>query len=257
MKKQLIALLVLSLLVTACSNIMAAPTPTVTPEPPTSTPSPIPTATSTPEPTATPNLAATAAFKATQSAADVVVDMEDILGDTELAYETGRLLWQQRENLEIEMKGPDSRYLPFAEDMEGKNFILKSDVTWNATGIIICGVMFRSEPNFAEGDQYQFLFLRFSGAPAWAVEYHEFGYFSNSPTGVKYSSAVDLENGATNQFLLVANENEFTVFINGVRQGRYFDNSSQRMEGDFAFLALQDSGEGSCRYENTWIWELK
>jgi len=33
--------------------------------------------------------------------------------------------------------------LPFAAEIDdslvGKNFILKSDVTWDATGIIICG----------------------------------------------------------------------------------------------------------------------
>ena len=25
----------------------------------------------------------------------------------------------------------------------------------------------------------------------------------------------------------------------------------------FAFLGYQDSGEGSCKFENSWIWELK
>lgn len=257
MKRRLfIFCLALVLINAACSGAAAEPTPTQTPKPPTATPVP-PTETSTPVPTATQNLAATAAFKATQSALDVAVEIEDILGDTELAYETGGLLWQQKEDLEIRMKGPDSRYQPFAEDVTGKNFILKSDVTWNATGILVCGIIFRSEPNFEEGKQYNFLFLRFSGAPAWAIEFHEFGRFKNSPTRVQYSSAVDLSNGATNQVLLVVNEEQFNVYINSVHQGRYFDYSKQRTEGDFAFVGLQDSGEGSCKYENSWVWELK
>lgn len=253
----LIVSLLVAMISSSCQAFAPEPTPTITPEPPTATSTPLPTETATPIPTATPNLAATAAFKATQSAGDVAAEIKDLLGDMELDFETGSLLWQQKEPLGVQMSGPESRYQPFAEDVEGKNFIIKSDVTWKATGIIVCGIIFRSEPNLAEGDQYEFLFLRFSGSPAWAIEYHEFGYFSNSPTGVKYSGAVDLDNGATNQIMMVANDNEFTVFINGVRQGRYFDNSSQRMDGDFAVLGLQDSGEGSCEFTNTWVWELK
>lgn len=256
-RNTLIVFAILAILCAACNSPLAEPTPTATPIPPTSTPTPLPTETATPVPTATPNLAATAEFKATQSAGVVLTELEELLGDTEIDYQSGSLLWQQRENLEIQMRGPDARYVPFAEDVKGKDFILKSDVTWNATGILICGAIFRSEPNLELGKQYTFLFLRFSGAPAWAIEYYEFGYFKNSITGVKYSSAVDLKNGVTNQVLLVAKEGEFTVFINGVRQGRYFDNSKQREEGDFGFIASQDSGEGSCRYNNSWVWELK
>ncbi|KAA0252618.1 MAG: hypothetical protein DPW18_16090 [Chloroflexi bacterium] len=256
MKRSLFILcLVLMFINAACSSPAAEPTPTPTPAPPTSTP--IPSATSTPVPTATPNLAATAEFRATQSAGDVLLELEDILGESELPYKDGSLLWQQKERQDIQLRGPDSRYQPFAEDINGKNFILKSDVTWNATGILICGIIFRSEPNFEEGKQYNFLFLRFSGAPAWAIEFHEFGRFKNSPTRVQYSSAVDLSNGATNQVLLVVNEEQFNVYINGVHQGRYFDYSKQSTEGGFAFVGLQDSGEGSCKYENSWVWELK
>jgi len=193
----LFAFLVLLLVSVACAGSAPEPTPTVTPEPPTATL--LPTETPTPKPTATstPDRAATAAVEATQIAGDVQAELGELLGDSGIAYEEGKLLWQQTERLEVNLRGPDGRFLPFAEGVTGKNFILKSDVTWNATGILICGAIFRSEPNFRDGKQYNFLFLRFSGAPAWAVEYHEFGYFKNSPTGVKYSSAVDLTNGAT------------------------------------------------------------
>jgi hypothetical protein len=28
------------------------------------------------------------------------------------------------------------------------------------------------------------------------------------------------------------------------------------MDGAFAFLAVQESGTGSCEFENSWIWSL-
>jgi len=187
----------------------------------------------------------------------VLAELDNLLKDTEIPYRDGRLAWKQNDNEVIRMQGPDGIFSPFAEDFDGGNFILKSDVIWNATGIIICGIIFRSEADQRLGAQYQFLFLRFSGAPAWAIEYHKFGDFRNSLTGVKYSSAVDLKNNATNQVVIVAMNETFTVYINGVRQGKYFDNSKQREDGVLAFLGMQDSGDGSCTYENTTIWELK
>lgn len=253
----LFSVLVLVLVSVACAGSAPEPTPTVTSEPPTATLLPTETATPKPTATSTPDRAATAAVEATQIAGDVQAELGELLGDSGIAYEEGKLAWQQSERMEVNLRGPDGRFLPFAEGVKGKNFIVKSDVTWNATGILVCGVIFRSEPNFRDGDQYNFLFLRFSGAPAWAIEYHEFGYFKNSPTGTKYSSAVDLTNGATNKMLLVAQDGEFTVYINGVRQGRYYDNSLQRTDGAFAFVGYQDSGDGLCKFENTVVWEIE
>lgn len=254
-RKVLVAFLVLVLLTMACGTAAPEPTATSTPEPPTLTPTA--TATSTPVPTATPNKAATVAAKATQAADDVLAELDAILANEDVAYQEGSLLWKQEIPLVIDMTGPSGYFQTFAEGEIGKNFILKSDVTWEATGIIVCGISFRSEPDFIEGKQYKFLYLRFSGAPAWAIEFHEFGYFKNSPTKIQYSNAVDLANGATNQVLIVVRDDEFKVFINGTSQGRYFDYSKQQLEGGFAALASQDSGEGKCEYENTFIWALK
>ena len=255
-RKVLFAFLVLVLLTMACGGAAAPePTATSTPEPPTLTPTA--TATATVVPTATPDRAATIAAKVTQAADDVLAELDPLLANEDVSYKDGSLLWQQETPLFIEMTGPSSYFQPFAEGEIGKNFILKSDVTWEASGIIVCGVIFRSEPDFIEGKQYKFLYLRFSGAPAWAIEFHEFGYFKNSPTKIQYSNAVDLANGATNQLVIVARDDEFKVFINGTSQGRYFDYSKQQLQGSFAALASQDSGKGKCEYENTFVWALK
>ena len=52
-------------------------------------------------------------------------------------------------------------------------------------------------------------------------------------------------------------EGQFVIYVNDVRQGRYFDYSKQRTEGTFAFLGNQDSGEGTCNFENSWVWALE
>lgn len=256
MKRQwLFAVSVLIIVSLACASSGTVPEVTDTPNAPTETLSP--TSTATAVPTATPNLTATAIAKAEETEAKVLAELDAVLGDTEIPYKDGSLLWAQDEALEIRLLGPEGEYESFAEGVRGKNFILKSDVVWSSTGILICGVVFRSEANLESGKQYHFVFLRFSGAPAWAIEFFEFGQFQNTPTKTQYSSALNQDNNATNQFVLVAQEGEFNVYINGVRQGRYFDYSEQMKEGAFGILAAQDFGEGGCVYENTWIWELE
>jgi hypothetical protein len=251
------ALLTLILL-SACGRSPLA-SPTATPLPsntprPTASQTPLPTSTSTP--TATPDITATAAANSTLVADDVIGDLDKVLGDSEIPYQDGHLAWKQEEPLNIKMTGPDQGFLAIAEDLTAGDFILKSDVTWNATGLMVCGAIFRSEPDLDQGKQYQFMFLRFSGLPAWAIEVHEFGQFRNSPTKTKFSDALDLGNGATNEFILAVEDDHFTLYLNKARQGTYYDYSKQRAEGSFGFLGAQQSGDGNCKFENSWIWVL-
>lgn len=252
------ASIALAALLTACelpgmAAPTATPTPTHTPEP---TFTPLPTETPTLVPTSTPDTTATAVAMATETASAVLTELDKVLGDTDIAYKEGHLAWQQEKPMSVDLHGPSSGYMEVGQNLTAGDFILKTDVIWNATGLLICGVTFRSEPNLEVGRQYEFLFMRFSGLPAWAIEVHEFGYFKNSPTDVQYSAAVDQGNDATNQIILVARGEQFNLYINKVSQGRYFDYSKQRMDGAFAFLAAQDSGDGTCEFENSWVWSL-
>jgi len=254
-----IALFVLIFAMLACVVPGISPEATATPLPsdtPVPTDTAIPTDTATPLPTATLDIAATAAVQATQSAGEVLGELDNLLSDTNIPYKDGHLVWQNAKPLNIKLSGPAQQVMVIDRNLSAANFIFKSDVTWEASGIILCGAVFRSEPNLEEGKQYQFLYLRLSGLPAWAIEVHEFGHFKNSLTKSKYSNALDLSNGATNQFVIVAQDEQFTVYINNVRQGRYFDYSKQQIEGSFGFLGLQDSGKGNCEYKNSWIWSL-
>jgi hypothetical protein len=244
---------------TACSSPQptateeVAPLPTDTPKPPTATPVP-PTFT----PTATPDAGATAAAQSTQAAGSVFSELDALLADSEVPYKDGYLAWQQTEPIIIEMQGPssDDTALAIDETLTASNFIFKSDVTWEATGWMFCGAIFRSEPDINSGKQYQFYFLRFSGLPIWYIDVFENSNFISTISKEQTSSEIDMTNGAVNQFVVVAENEIFTVYFNGVRQGRYVDSSKQREDGNFGFFAWQESGTGSCKYENSWVWSL-
>jgi len=253
-----IGLLLVFIFLTACGGIpMLNPTatlaPTDTPQP---TLTPLPTDTATPMPTSTPDGTATAAAKATGVAQTGLGELDELLQELDVQYKDGHLAWQQSKPLSIELSGPDDQVLAVDDTLTSGNFILKSDVTWTASGIILCGAAFRSEPDLEKGKQYRFIFLRLSGLPAWEIDVFEFGQYRNSPTDTKFSGALDQGNGATNQFVLVAQDDQFNLFINQHHEGRFFDFSKQRTQGSFAFLGFQDSGKGTCEFENSWVWTL-
>jgi len=229
---------------------------TVTARPPTATPTatstPLPTDTPTPLPTATQDIGAIATAQASKILSEISAMVEETV-----PYADGHLIWQQTEATTIQMSGPATSIKAVDGQPTAGDFIIKSDVTWSTSGLILCGIVFRSEEDVQNGKQYQFLYLRLSGLPAWAIEVHEFGQFRNSPTKIKFSDTIDLDNEATNQLILVVQDETFTLYINNQRQGKYYDYSKQRNQGTFAFLGSQDSGKGSCTFENSWVWALE
>ena len=261
MQRFLYITLIVSVLLTACGSLPGAdPTATSTPVPPTNTLeptfTPLPTDTPTPLPTSTPDAAATQGASATKTADGVLAELDKYLGDDSgVSYQDGQLTWQQNERFSLNLKGPDNGFLAI-EDLEAGDFIFKADVTWEATGLLVCGAVFRSEPDLSKGKQYLFSYLRLSGLPAWSIEVNEFGRFKNTVSDFRTSGALDLANGSTNRFIIVAQDNEFTVYINRTREGRFYDNSKQRSQGMLGFFGAQDSGNGTCEFENAWVWSL-
>lgn len=249
--------LILLLVCLSACNFVGALQPTVTA---TSTPlpthTPAPTDTPTPEPTSTPDMTATSAANATETAADVFAELESELKDGDIAYQEGHLLWQQTAPFRISLSGPEDEIQVVEEGLTAGNFIFKSDVTWEATGLLVCGAVFRSDSNIQQGKQYHFTYLRLSGLPAWSISFIDKGFYKNSPSDTRFSDVLDLGNGRTNTFIIVAQDEKFTVYINGLREGRFYDYSKQSLEGTFGFLAGQDSGRGSCEFENSWVWSL-
>ena len=260
MKRFPYLLFLVCILLTSCQ--MGAASPTVTAVPPSDTPAPtdtpLPTDTPTPAPTSTPDAAATAAAQATAGASSVLDELDQLLADSEVPYKEGHLAWQQTEPIAINLRGPSGNdtTAEIDADLQAGNFVFKSDVTWEATGWMFCGAIVRSESDLDAGKQYQFYFLRLSGLPAWNISVWDDNRYISDVSNEQFSAAIDQGNGKTNQFVLVAEDNEFSVYFNGNYQGRYFDNSNQRSDGNFGFMAWQESGTGSCKFENSWIWSL-
>lgn len=233
---------------------------TVAARPPTATPTPVsvplPAHTPKPLPTAQPMIDLTT----TVEAASVLSELDVQVGsNSEFPYDEGYLAWKQTEPVTINMSGPqkDAGILQaIAENFNPTNFIFKSKVTWNASGILICGLTFRSEPDLIKGKQYQFYFYRYSGLPLYRIDVYEFGAFKNTISDNKYLDGIDSENDAANEFVLTAQNEQFTVSINGKQQGQFYDSSKQRENGFLAFLAWQESGKGSCIFEDSWLWVM-
>ena len=235
----------------------AVPTSTATPLPTaTDTPTPLPTATST----ATPDKKATAAAKSTQAAEKVAEEFKAELTKLGLPTDKGSIAWiQQDAAIDLGMDTPLTyTWLPFAEDLNASDFYMTTDVTWDSTGILECGWYFRSEVDFRNGTQYLFAFLRFSGLPGWVINVHKDGILVKRVTDkVRWADAIKMDSGAVNHFVFAAEDNKFTLYINGQRIGSFFDGSKARNSGYFAYYAYLESGKGTCSYANTRIWSLK
>lgn len=261
----MLALLIATMLTsTACGT--PAPASTATPEPATSTP----VATDTPEPTSTPtepptntptptlDITATAAVKATEAADGIMDQLDDLLEDTGISYKEGNLLWKQEEPIELKLDSPKGPIFKVVDEkLTAANFVIKADIKWETTGIILCGLAFRAdEDDVKNGKQYQFWMMRFSGLPYWSIFFGDNGRLKNDLTKPKFSKALNLENGSKNEVVLAIVKEQMTVFINGVRQGKFYDYSKQASDGTIAFLIDEDSGESTCTVENGWLWEL-
>jgi len=200
------------------------------------------------------------AAKATQAAEAILSVVHEELVKIDLSTDTGRLGWMQSGSETIKMDTAwEAFYVPFAEDLVASDFVLKTDVTWEAEGgLLICGFMFRSEANFGTGTHYKLQYIRFSGYPGWDIETFKAGEFFSNVTGkIRTASAINLDNGATNKFIMVAVGNKFTVYINEQRIGSFYDDSKVRADGRFAFYGSEEAGVSSCEFENTWVWLLK
>jgi hypothetical protein len=162
------------------------------------------------------------AAQATQTAEAVLAVIQKDLTTVGLSTDAGSLGWLQSDSYTINMDTAwETIYHPFAEDLVASDFVLKTDVTWKATtGMLICGFIFRSESNFSTGDQYLLEYLRLSGYPAWMI----FGTRGQRPVYVtgkqpRVASVIDMGNGATNRFVMVAEGYKFTIYINDQRIG--------------------------------------
>jgi hypothetical protein len=246
------------------------PTATVTEAPPTDTAEPTSTQTATPttEPTATetaaptatrgPDRKATEQAKSTQAAEKFFLEIGEELETVGVNPEIGYLMWVQDRPVVLEMDSyGDWFFDPFADGMVASDFVLKTDVTWeSSSGLATCGFIFRSEKNIEIGKQYYFEMLRLSGLPAWDIVYLKDNFLEKNVSEIRTNSAIHQEQGSKNEVILIAEQDQFTVYFNDTRAGSFYDYSKNMLEGYFAFAAWQESGQSSCTFTDTWVWSL-
>ena len=229
--------------------------PTDTPEP-TATDTPEPTATNTPEPTATLDLAATAAFEATQAAEAV---MDQIGANFELFGvdpAIGGITWTKPEAFDLRINSYQS-YDWFSVDNEREfgEYVMGVDITWESTsGFVVCGLVVRGGADLTREKYYIFQTLRLSGLPSWDVELWEFNsWLQTSSGGLVDAPWIEQDNGSTNQFLFYVTKDTVTIWANQVRLGRVVISALD--SGVISYYAWQDSGDTTCSFSNAWIWE--
>lgn len=250
----LIALFAASL---ACSTV--APEATATPTASvTLTPSETPTPTRTPIPTL--NRTATAEVLATEEMAYFEAEILPVLDLVGYSADSGELAFVMEEPVEITVNRPNSIFYEHMTlpNPTFANFILSMDIEWSSEyGFAGCDVMFRAEDDIEMGRQAVFRTLRLSGYPAWGIILVEFNQFQGSitPSRDLASSAIDLDNGAVNHYVLVVDGSSVTAYANGTRMGGGTMKAGHD-EGQIAFAAWQSSGETTCTYTNAWVWQL-
>jgi hypothetical protein len=243
----------------ACGLAFLSPataTPTSTPLP-TATSTPLPTATNTPLPTDTPTPTATPNLQATQAAQNEET-IRGMLTDLELPADSGHLGWYQDNKISIGLQGLSFNREIFDKKFTAADFVMYSELTWKTDSWPTCGLMFRSDNQLDKGDFYVLQFLRFSGLPAWDIEYIHNGIFVSTITNkVQFSDSLNIDNGATNKFVLAANGNEFKVYFNGNYEGQFYDWSKKLFEGNIAFMGTQSAGSTQCIFDKSWVWIYK
>jgi len=230
------------------------PTATFTPVPPTATPPAVPP-TATPSPK--PNLTATAAARATQTAAPIIAMIDAELRKFDLSTDEGHLggLYDPL-TIKVNTYGESKRQTDYP-DVIVSDFVLQADLTWEtSTGLAGCGFVLRSEPDLDRGKQYRVNMIRLQGRPLWDLEYYKHGAFQKNISGdILDAPALNSDQGSTNRITIIAQGNKIAVYANGDRLGVFADNNLS--QGTVAFMALQESGETTCTFSNIWVWDLK
>jgi hypothetical protein len=246
----------------ACSLLTPASTPVPTAtftQLPTLAPSQTPTDTPAPTSTLKPTATVTPDYMATQEA-DQKDAIQEVLSGYDLPSDPGQIEWYQNRNQKIAIKldGPSGFYIKMDEIQDISDFVFSTNMVWDTDAWPFCGVMFRSDNRWDKGDYYLLEFLRVSGLPAWEIDYYKDGKFVNLATEkVRFSSFLNLEDGASNHIVLSAVGNEFKVYINDNFEGRFFDYSNRLSHGKFGFIGYQGSGKTTCSFTNSWIWGYK
>lgn len=142
-----------------------------------------------------------------------------------------------------------------------QDFVLAGDITWNTRfGTTGCGFVLRSDGDEEENfDQYLVIATRGASGHVGFVIMQDGEVKTNEITDI-YANGIDplfeWQNDTTNRLAVVARGNTFTIYTNGTRIGEVTPSVAYE-RGFVAFVALNESGDTTCHYENTWLWLIE
>jgi hypothetical protein len=207
--------------------------------------------------TPTLDIAATQAVLATLPPEMLNAEIQKELANAGLSTDTGQLGWSQGSLVEITVTAGIGMFRPFAENLDAFDFVIKTELTWDATEEVTCAVFFRSEENIKTGHQYILNFRRLADRSGWSIEERNQNGYIRTLADFNDEIAINPENGAFNKIVLITQGHQFTLYINDQKIGTFDDSTQARMDGYFAFANAMESGQGTCRFNHTWVWLLK
>ena len=142
-----------------------------------------------------------------------------------------------------------------------QDFVLAGDITWNTRfGTTGCGFVLRSDGDEEENfDQYLAIATRGASGHVGFIIMQDGEVKTNEITDI-YANGIDplfeWQNDTTNRLAVVARGNTFTIYTNGTRIGEVTPSVAYE-RGFVAFVALNESGDTTCHYEDTWLWLIE
>lgn len=130
------------------------------------------------------------------------------------------------------------------------DFVLEMTIQWGPNPENSrCGVYFRTQGGTGSG--YFLLLL-----PDQNLNFAIAGNADILDTDRALSDALRREPNSTNRILLVAFDQAFNVYVNGQFAARFVDDTYAVGDVGITALALDARGELSCRFSNTWLWQI-
>jgi hypothetical protein len=197
---------------------------------------------------------------AAAATADFEQPVRNVLSNYGVDPARGRVAWIQ-EDVVIETEGYQA--IQWKNQRLGtpvRDFVLSADITWNTqyatTG---CGFLLRTDDNEDAGNRYILGVTR--GAEGHAV-------FSIQKDGeIMIDDSVDFfangidplfewQNDTTNRLTVVARGDRFDIYTNDTFLGAV-EPGYGFLNGFVAFLAVNESGNTRCEFDNAWLWQIQ
>jgi len=138
-----------------------------------------------------------------------------------------------------------------------RDFVMSADITWNTTtGVSGCGFALRSDGNQDAFNQYLAFVTRAGNGTVFFVRQQngEATRQENIATS-GLDNSFQWQNDTTNRLTVVARGASMSVYTNGRLIGSFGAGDFEK--GFVAMVALSESGQTVCHFENTWLFLIE